>query len=212
MSIFFHAKSIGFYDTRAHGERTLWIQDPEWHRPQISIPDPAWKGDPDTPLANRPKIKVADPDARPPLIEVANPDCCLPPSVELHEVTEDEYQALFAGQASGKVITVVGNRPVAAEPPELTWEQGKAEYIAVVQAFLDQTAKVSGYDDIKNAISYADEPAVPRFQAAGQAFRSWRSICWAYCYEQLDALEQNKREPLSPQELVGELPALTLPV
>lgn len=211
MTIFFHAQTLGFYDTRAHGERTLWVPDPAWERPTVNIPDPAWEADSDTPQTQRPTIGIADITAEAPLIEVENPDCCLPPAAELWEVSTSEYQALFAAQASGKVIAADGNRPFVAAPPELTWEQRKLEFVAVVQAFLDRTAKSAGYDDIKNAISYADEPAVPRFQAQGQAFRSWRSICWAYCYEQLDAVEQNKREVFSPQDLVSELPKLSLP-
>jgi len=211
MTNFFHAQTLGFYDTRAHGERTLRIPDPTWERPMVNIPDPAWEVDPSAPEAQRPTVGIADVTAEPPLIEVANPDCCLPLAGELREVSLEEYQALFAAQASGKVIGADGNRPIILEPPELTWEQRKLECVAVVQAFLDQTAKSAGYDDIKNAISYADEPAVPRFQAQGQAFRSWRSLCWAYCYEQFDAVEQEAREVFSPQDLVSELPQLALP-
>ncbi|WP_395608934.1 hypothetical protein [Pseudomonas sp. B22129] len=211
MTIFFHAKTLGFYDTRAHGERTLWIPDPSWERPQVNIPDQAWEADPNNPEAQRPMVRIADVTAEPPLIEVANPDCYLPPAQELSQVGAQEYEALFAAQASGKVIAADGARPIIAAPPEPTWEQRKLEFVAVVQAFLDQTAKSAGYDDIKNAISYADEPAVPRFQVQGQAFRSWRSVCWAYCYEQFDAVEQKTREVFSPQDLVAELPKLSLP-
>ncbi|KAF1028203.1 MAG: hypothetical protein GAK37_02270 [Pseudomonas sp.] len=211
MSIYFHAKTMGFYDTRAHGERTLWVPDPQWKRPEISVTDPAWNGPWDTPEAERPTLRVEDAQAKPPLIQVANPDCCLPPAAELQEVSEDEYQALFAAQASGKVIAVEDDRPVVVDPPEPTWAQRKLEFVAAVQGFLDQTAKAAGYDDLKNAISYADEPAVPRFQQQGQAFRTWRSLCWAFCYEQLDAMEQKTREVPSPKAFLSELPALSLP-
>lgn len=211
MAIFFHAQTLGFYDTRAHGERTLWIPDPMWERPLVYLPDPAWEADPQKPEAQRPTVGIADVTAKPPLVEVANPDCCLPPAAELWEVSTQEYQALFTAQASGKVIEADGRRPTVAALPELTWEQRKLEFAAAVQAFLDQKAKSAGYDDIKNAISYADEPAVPSFQAQGRAFRFWRSVCWAYCYEQLDAVEQSKREAFSQQDLISELPKLSLP-
>lgn len=127
------------------------------------------------------------------------------------EITLGEYQSLFAAQAMGKVIQAVKGRPVAVDPPPLTWEQRKSEYVASVQMFLDRTAKTAGYSDLKDVITYADEPSVPKFQADGLAFRTWRSLCWAYCYEQLAAMEQDKRKAPTSAELVAELPALVLP-
>ncbi|RMP59446.1 hypothetical protein ALQ18_01358 [Pseudomonas marginalis pv. marginalis] len=210
MSIFFHANTAGFYDTRAHGERTVLVADPRWKHPMISVPDPNWMAGEGA--ADKPRtIKVKDPKAVAPLVEVANPGCNLPPAGELLEITLAEYQALFAAQALGKVIQAVKGRPVAVDPPPLTWDQRKAEYVASVQSFLDKTAKAAGYNDLKDVITYADEPSVPKFQADGVAFRSWRSLCWAYCYDQLTAIEQGKRKTVTSAELVAELPALVLP-
>jgi hypothetical protein len=210
MSIYFHEKTAGFYDTRAHGERTILVADPKWKHPMISIPDPSWMAV-EGPMLKPPMIKVKDPKAAPPLIEVSNPACSLPPASEMLEISLGEYQALFAAQALGKVIQAVKGRPVAIDPPPLTWEQRKAEYMAGVQAFLDKTAKAAGYTDLKDVITYADEPSVPKFQADGVAFRTWRSLCWAYCYDQLAAIEQGKRKTPTSAELVTELPALVLP-
>jgi len=210
MTIFFHAATAGFYDTRAHGERAILVADPKWKHPMISVPNPNWMAGED-PTAKPPMIKVKDPKAAPPLIEVPNPDCSLPPSGEMLEISQGEYQALFAAQALGKVIQAVKGRPVAVEPPPLTWEQRKAEYVGSVQAFLDATAKTAGYNDLKDVITYADEPSVPKFQADGAAFRTWRSLCWAYCYDQLKAIEQGQRKIPTGAELVAELPALVLP-
>ena len=210
MSIYFHALTAGFYDTRAHGDRTLLVPDPKWVHPLISIPDPNWmatEGGPTKPTT----IKVRDPKATPPLIEVPNPDCSLPPAEELLEITPSDYQALFAAQAQGKMIQALDGRPVAVDPPPLTWEQRKSVYVASVQAFLDKTAKSAGYNDLKDVISYVDEPSVPKFQADGIAFRTWRSLCWAYCYDQFAAIEQGKRETPTSAELMTELPALVLP-
>ncbi|WP_448125686.1 hypothetical protein [Pseudomonas veronii] len=210
MSIFFHATTAGFYDTRAHGERTVLVADPKWKHPMVSITDPNWMAGEGS-SATPPMIKVKDPKATAPLIEVSNPGCSLPPVEELLEITLGEYQALFAAQALGRVIQAVKGRPVAVEPPPLTWEQRKAEYVGSVQAFLDATAKTAGYNDLKDVITYADEPSVPKFQADGVAFRTWRSLCWAYCYDQLTAIEQGQRKTPTSAELVAELPALVLP-
>jgi len=210
MSIYFHAPTTGFYDTRAHGDRTVLVTDPKWKHPLISVSDPNWmavEGGPTEP----PSIMMKDPKATPPLVAIANPACSLPPAGELLEITLSEYQTLFAAQARGQVIQTVKGRPVAVEPPPPTWEQRKSDYVASVQRFLDQTAKTAGYQDLKDAITYAEEPSVPKFQADGLAFRTWRSLCWAYCYEQLDAIEQDKRKAPTSAELVAELPALVLP-
>lgn len=53
---------------------------------------------------------------------------------------------------------------------------------AAIQHLLDQRAQQSGYENILAAISYADEPAVPAFQAEGRRFRAWRSIVWAWFF------------------------------
>lgn len=82
--------------------------------------------------------------------------------------------------------------------------------IAAVQGLLDGTARECGYDDIKSAVTYAEEPAVPKFQAEGQAFRAWRSLVWAYCYKALDDALQGKRTVPTAAELIAELPTLSL--
>src|SRR5690606_28101460 len=68
----------------------------------------------------------------------------------------------------------------------------EAAKVAIVQAHMDDAARAYRYDDIKTACTYADEPAVPRFQAEGQAFRAWRSLVWAKCYEILDDVQTGK--------------------
>lgn len=85
------------------------------------------------------------------------------------------------------------------------------DYQATIQRHMDEAARAAGYDDIKAAVTYADEPAVARFQAEGQAFRAWRSKCWAYCYEQLALIQGGKRAQPTIPELLAELPLLELP-
>lgn len=99
---------------------------------------------------------------------------------------------------------------VYADPPPSV-EQILKPYETAVQAHMDASARAAGYDDIKTAVTYADEPAVEKFQQEGQAFRAWRSLCWAYCYEQLAAVQADQRPQPTVEELIGELPALVLP-
>ena len=77
------------------------------------------------------------------------------------------------------------SEPVA--PPK-TIDQLANEYEVAVQKYMDSVAKAAGYDNIFTAATYADEPAVPKFQADGQALRAWRSTVWAYCYSMLLSL------------------------
>lgn len=94
-----------------------------------------------------------------------------------------------------------------AMPPELI----KAELTTAVQDHMDDAARAAGYDDIKSAVTYADEPAVAKFQAEGQAFRAWRSLCWAACHGVMAQVEDGEREVPTADELIAELPMLDVP-
>ncbi|QOE32749.1 hypothetical protein CPT_Mano_016 [Achromobacter phage Mano] len=98
-------------------------------------------------------------------------------------------------------------------PPvsEVSDEQIQAAKAALVQSHMDAAARALRYDSISNAITYADEPAVPKFQAEGQALRAWRSLVWARCYEILAEVEVGARDIPTDAELIAELPALELP-
>lgn len=83
-------------------------------------------------------------------------------------------------------------------------------YTQAIQTHMDSRALLFGYDDIKTAVTYAEEPSVPRFQSEGQAFRAWRSACWDYCYTLLAAVKARQRELPGVDQLVAELPELDL--
>ncbi|MGR1224327.1 hypothetical protein ACUVMQ_15295 [Aeromonas veronii] len=107
--------------------------------------------------------------------------------------------------ADGKFVAP---KTVPAQP---TAEQITASLTASVQAHMDTQARALNYDDIKTAVTYADEPAVPKFQAEGLAFREWRSLGWAHYYAVLDAVNAGEREIPTSAELIAELPPLALP-
>lgn len=98
-------------------------------------------------------------------------------------------------------------RPVLIDPPVSVHSILVQEVVAEVQRALNAKAKNFGYDDIRTAVTYADEPSVPKFQQEGIAFRAWRSACWEYCHAQLDAVEKGARATFTAVELVDELPA-----
>lgn len=73
-----------------------------------------------------------------------------------------------------------------------------------VQNLLDDKAKSMGYDSIITAISYADEPSVPKFQKEGLAFRKWRSLVW----DKANTIMKAKKFPgkYTLEQFLSELP------
>lgn len=92
-------------------------------------------------------------------------------------------------------------------PPEVGPAVIKATLAAAVQAHLDVTAQTYGYDNIFTAVTYADEPAVPKFQNDGKALRAWRSSVWAACYSLIAEVEAGQRAVPTAAELLNLLPA-----
>lgn len=99
--------------------------------------------------------------------------------------------------------------PTTPEPP--TFEQRQVAFRGHVQEYMDSMARALGYDDIKTAVTYAEEPAVPRFQNEGKALRAWRSMLWAACYALLDKVKSGEMEEPTLEELPGLLPLLEIP-
>lgn len=127
------------------------------------------------------------------------------------EITSAEHEALLAGQSSGRIIAAdADGRPVLQDPPAPTPEQIVAAIAAALQAHMDAAAKALGYEDLRSAVTYADEPAVPKFQAEGRALRAWRSLVWARCYELLDEVQAGTRPPMTAEQVIADLPALNL--
>lgn len=86
-----------------------------------------------------------------------------------------------------------------------------AEMLIVdVDGWLDSTAQAYGYESIRTAVTYADEPADPIFQAEGQAFREWRSLVYRACYDYLAEVQQGLRPIPTWDELKPQLPQLAL--
>ena len=80
-----------------------------------------------------------------------------------------------------------------------------------LQLHLDNKAKEYGYDNIYTAISYAEEPSVPKFQVEGKAFRSWRSLYWFAVNQVKAEVASGTRQIPTIEALIEELPKLDLP-
>jgi len=79
---------------------------------------------------------------------------------------------------------------------------------AILESTLDNKAKEYGYDNIKTAVTYADEPIVEKFQLEGIEFRKWRSLVYAYGYEQLARIESG--ESITLEEFEAGIPSINL--
>lgn len=104
---------------------------------------------------------------------------------------------------TSRLITAQQKRAQADLALTATFEQA-------IQAHLDGTARACGYDSIGTAVSYAEEPAVPKFQEDGMAFRAWRSLVWAYAYQELDKVKSGQREVPAVDDFLAELPKVAI--
>lgn len=208
MSIYFAKSTGGFYRDDVHGARRVAIVDPAWVRPTILVADPDRKnGQPDS---TAPLVEMPDAAAEPATIEIDNPATKIP--ADAVEITAAEYSAILAGQSAGKRIVADDDGiPVLADPPAPTESELLQIYAGAVQAHLDAASRAAGYDDIRTAVTYADEPSVLAFQREGQALRAWRSLCWGYCYSVLAAVKAGKSAMPTVDDLVAGLPALVMP-
>lgn len=203
--MFYSKTTGGFYDEAMHGTRKLFVIVHGWVHPKIEVPDPEWIVADHPEGTEVPQLSVPDPDAVPDMVDIDNPDCKIP--ADAVEISAAEHAALLAAQSAGQIIQAdAGGKPIAADPPPPTPEQIEAELGARVQAHLDEAAKARGYDNIFTAVTYADEPAVARFQADGKALRAWRSKVWEMCYQVLAQVQAGKRPVPSAAELLAALP------
>lgn len=97
-----------------------------------------------------------------------------------------------------------------AAVPAPTEAQIVAAYMAEVQRHMDAKAVAYGYDNLLSVITYAEAPEVARYQAEGQAFRAWRSLCWAKCEQVLAEFKAGERAEPAYAELIAEMPELGL--
>lgn len=121
----------------------------------------------------------------------------------------EDVQALGPWQRHGAPGLVLNETHALLTTPAVAMSEDEVvrSIVTAVQAHMDAVAQSMGYDDIKTAVTYADEPAVPRFQAEGQALRAWRSLVWAACYSGLDDIRAGHASmPESADAVIAALP------
>lgn len=135
------------------------------------------------------------------------------PPADLIDSSQEDYDTAMA-RKPGETLSVVNGQVVVLPAPVPTSAEvlgaTAAAMTAVVQAHMDTQARAHGYDNLLSAISYANEPAVPAFQADGQAFRAWRSLVWARCHELLAQVQAGTLLVPTETELLAMLPEVAL--
>jgi hypothetical protein len=112
-----------------------------------------------------------------------------------------DYQAYLAWASLGNTPTL---------PPGPSAADLQALLTSTVQSLMDTKAQSYHYDDLTTAVTYADEPAVPKFQEEGQAFRAWRSQVWASAYSILGEVQAGTRSFPTVAEVPSLLPPFPL--
>jgi len=154
-------------------------------------------------------------------LQEAFPDTSFPPDLTSDTLSDFGYVVLefdptpdvgLGEQVVAGELRRDGDRVIrgwAIVPP--TQAELSSIFERAVQDKLDGAARDRGYDSLATAISYADEPAVPRFQADGQAFRRWRSLVWDYAHAELKAVLANQKPQPELDAFIASLPPLELP-
>lgn len=106
---------------------------------------------------------------------------------------------------NGQWETLSVSAPVPTVQEYDTPEAKQQRAVNLVQAMLDTAARDLGYDSITTAVTYADEPAVPKFQLEGQRLRRLRSMSWAECYTILGEVEASGDWP-TEEEFMARMP------
>lgn len=78
----------------------------------------------------------------------------------------------------------------------------------LIQNMLNEKAIEHGYDSIISVCSYAGY--TNQFQDEAVAFGIWRSDVWAYCYAELEKIQQGVRSEPTIDEFLLELPQINL--
>lgn len=83
------------------------------------------------------------------------------------------------------------------------------EFETAVQTYMDDAAKLRGYDSLLSACTYVTSSS-PKFSAEGIAFSNWRDAVWTKCFEIQLAVQAGARGVPSLHQLMAELPLLAI--
>ena len=130
---------------------------------------------------------------------------CPPYNQATHRPVPDTFDEMPDG--AGGVQLVQRVEPI---PPEEIAAATKKAVADAVQRHLDTVVAERSYSSAAAAVSYVGDPN-PQWDAEARAVLAWRSAVWTACFVALDDVLAGRREPLTPDEMVAELPPLVWP-
>lgn len=129
-----------------------------------------------------------------------------PPDVDASKV------AVFNPVKNAWEAHAVALEPIAPEPAAMTFDEKVLVWRKSLQKYLDTAAFAFGFDDMAEAVTYAEEPAVPKYQIQGRALRAWRSKSWvAFDVLVADIKGGVVPPPADADALVAYMPILSMP-
>jgi hypothetical protein len=118
--------------------------------------------------------------------------------------------AVFDRLTSLWVVVAVDSAPTTPAP--MSFALKSAIWRSDVATHANTVAVANGYDSMDEAVSYANEAAVPKYQIEGRALRAWRSRLWSAFDVLMTRIEMGKEaEPANRDDLLARLPGFTPP-
>lgn len=122
------------------------------------------------------------------------------PDNSIHYLDDPAFLSLLPAGS----VAITEEQVAAARAPSP--DEMLAMFTAAIQQHIDAVAQAWGYDNIYTAATYAEEPAVPKFQREAKALRAWRSEVWAACAQGLADVEAGRIPWPEPAALLAWLP------
>lgn len=189
--LYYDASQNCFFDDGIHGSRTIRVSDPAWVRPLIEVDGEM----------------VPDANARPPFVEMSNPDCKLP--VTATPVTYEIWQDALQAQSEGLPF-IAGDDGLPTWPPTPlhsyvggVWVEDAAKKAASAKS--DADARVSaGMQEASRQISILQDAVDLGMatQAESDAYTAWRQYRVLLSRVQSDPAYPNVTLPEQPPKVV----------
>lgn len=129
-------------------------------------------------------------------------------------VISRNYKIVDTGQSLVNGTWTVMYQAVLLENTELVeaLDACMRDMSSIVQQYLDDFAKLRGYDNIISAISYSTS-TVPKFATEGVYAINARDSVWAAAFSYMNEIETNIRQlPVNLSDILTVLPTLAWPV
>lgn len=103
-----------------------------------------------------------------------------------------------------------GEAAISEKRAEIEAATAVEPYRLAIQAHIDATASLRGYDNGASCAGYATS-TIPSWEAEALAFISWRDAVWVYVYAELAKVRNGVRPQPTIEVLLGELEPMAWP-